>query len=247
MRYASFPMPAISSEAKAFVAGATGYVGRQVVRRLCEEGIATLAHVRPGSPRLQEWQQRFADCGASTITTPWNSEALTGALAEHSPTLVFALIGTTKARAKDEGIPGDIFQAIDYGLTRMLLNGCLAQDSPPRFVYLSSIGSSSTSRSAYLRARGKIEDELRASQLSWISAQPAMITGHDRDVDRPAERWGAAIGDGVLGAASRLGASGWRERYQSTSATRLAEALVGLALSEESGLKSGAALRPSVR
>ena len=33
----------------AFVAGATGYTGREVVRLLAERGVRTLAHVRPDS------------------------------------------------------------------------------------------------------------------------------------------------------------------------------------------------------
>jgi uncharacterized protein YbjT (DUF2867 family) len=166
-------------------------------------------------------------------------------LSKHKPTLVFSLIGTTRARAKQEQIHGDIYQAIDYGLTRMLLDACLALEPQPRFVYLSSVGASAKSYSPYLRARGQIEDELRASPLSWISAQPAVITGHDRDEDRPSERWSAAIGDRFLKVAALAGARRLRDRYESTSATRLAEALVNLALSGESGVQSGAALRPT--
>lgn len=233
-----------TSEQKAFVAGATGYVGRQVVRRLCEEGIATLAHIRAGSPRLEEWSERFSEWGATPIEAPWNPAALAQVLSKQKPTLVFALIGTTRERAKKEGVHGNIYQAIDYGLTKMLLEACLALDPQPRFIYLSSVGASAKSYSGYLRVRGQIEDELRESPLSWISAQPAVITGHDRDEDRPSERWSAAIGDRMLGVASLLGAKGLRDRYESTSATRLAEALVSLARSEEAGVKSGADLRP---
>jgi nucleoside-diphosphate-sugar epimerase len=230
---------------KALVMGATGYVGRQVVRRLCEEGVSTLAHVRPGSSKIDDWNEKFSEQGAVVLSTAWNSQALESALAKHAPTHVFALIGTTRSRAKGEQIPGDIYQSIDYGLTKMLLDGCQAQDPAPRFIYLSSVGASSKSRSAYLRARGQLEEDLESSGLSWISARPAAITGHDRDVDRPAERWGAAIGDRVLSLASLLGAKRLREEYESTSSTRLAEALVELGLSEETGVQSGAALRRS--
>jgi nucleoside-diphosphate-sugar epimerase len=230
---------------KALVMGATGYVGRQVVRRLCEKGIATLAHVRPGSTQIDAWHERFSEQGAVVLSTAWNAQAIESALAKHAPTHVFALIGTTKARAKSDQIAGDIYQAIDYGLTKMLLDGCVAVAPNPRFIYLSSVGASASSRSAYLRARGQLEDDLAASGLSWLSARPAAITGHDRDVDRPAERWGAAIGDTVLSIASLLGAKKLKEQYESTSSTRLAEALVTLGLSDESGVRSGAALRRS--
>ncbi len=225
--------------------GATGYVGRQVVRRLREEGVSTLAHVRPGSNQIDAWQESFSEMGAVVMSTPWNATALAAALAEYAPTHVFALIGTTKARAKGDQIPGDIYQAVDYGLSKMLLDACMAQGTRPRFIYLSSVGASANSRSSYLRARGQLEDDLAASELSWLSARPAAITGHDRDVDRPMERWGAAIGDTVLSIASLLGAKKLKEEYESTSSTRLAEALVTLGLSDASGVQSGGALRRS--
>lgn len=225
--------------------GATGYVGRQVVRRLCEAGVPTLAHLRPGSAASDEWQARFSEYGATVITAPWNPGALVEILEEHAPSHVFSLIGTTKARARRDQIPGDIYRAIDYGLTRMLLDACRTRSPMPRFVYLSSVGASATSRSAYLRVRGEIEAELAASGMSWMSAQPAVVTGHDRDVDRPAERWSAAIGDTVLSVVAVLGAKKLRARYESTSATRLSEALVRLGLSEATGVQSGRALRAS--
>ena len=228
---------------KALVFGATGYVGRQVVRRLCEKQVETIAHLRPDSGRMASRQEHFTEYGATPITVPWNATAIGETLATQRPTHVFSLIGTTRAQAKSDAIPGDIYQAVDYRLTKLALDACTALETPPRFIYLSSVGASSKSRSAYLRARGQIEEQLQAGNLSWLSAQPSIITGHDRDVDRPAERWGAAIGDRLLRVASLFGARGLKERYVSTSATRLAEALVTLGLSGQEGVRGGASLR----
>ena len=47
----------------AFVAGATGFVGRAVVPALRRAGVTTIAHVRPDSARLDEWRKRFASTG----------------------------------------------------------------------------------------------------------------------------------------------------------------------------------------
>ena len=57
----------------AFVAGATGYVGRYVVQVLRSRGIETFAHVRFDSPRLGEWRKHFAALGAETCSAPWES------------------------------------------------------------------------------------------------------------------------------------------------------------------------------
>jgi uncharacterized protein YbjT (DUF2867 family) len=170
---------------KALVVGATGYVGRQVVRRLREEQVEALAHLRPDSARVAHWQEHFTEMGATPLAVPWNAAAILDMMATHRPSHVFSLIGTTRSQAKSDAIPGDIYQAVDYRLTKLLLDACASQEPLPRFIYLSSVGASPKSRSAYLRARGQIEEDLKASKLSWLSAQPSIITGHDRDVDRP--------------------------------------------------------------
>lgn len=100
----------------AFVAGATGYTRRAVVRVLAERGVPVAAHVRPDSPRLTEWHARFAALGAEVDDTPWDADALAATLARRQPTHVFALLGTTRARAKREGTTSP-YEAVDYALS----------------------------------------------------------------------------------------------------------------------------------
>ena len=45
----------------AFVLGATGFVGREVVRQLCTRGAGPVAHVRPDSKTLVGWRKRLED------------------------------------------------------------------------------------------------------------------------------------------------------------------------------------------
>ena len=59
------------------VAGATGLTGREVVAQLRQRGVPTVAHVRPDSPRLDEWRARFEALGATVDTTPWAPDPLT--------------------------------------------------------------------------------------------------------------------------------------------------------------------------
>ena len=59
------------STPRAFVGGATGHTGREVVRQLCERGVETIAHVRPNSSKLNDWLNRFEGWGASVDTSAW--------------------------------------------------------------------------------------------------------------------------------------------------------------------------------
>jgi nucleoside-diphosphate-sugar epimerase len=216
----------------AFVAGATGYTGREVVRALRARGLRTVAHVRPDSPRLAEWRARFEALGAEPDATPFRAEALAETLRRTGATHVFALLGTTRARGRAAAAHGatESYETVDYGLTRLVLDAALAAGTRPRFFYLSSTGVNPRTRNAYLAVRARLEAELRASGLPFTIARPSFITGPDRDERRPLERLGARASDAVLGLAAHLGAKGLADRYRATTSTVLAEALVRLAL-----------------
>ena len=85
-----------------FVAGATGFTGREVVRLARERGIEVVAHVRPDSSSLERWRRQFGEMGATIDVTPWEREAMRATMEAKRPTHVFALLGTTRARAREE-------------------------------------------------------------------------------------------------------------------------------------------------
>ncbi|HXI21184.1 MAG TPA: NAD(P)H-binding protein, partial [Gemmatimonadales bacterium] len=184
---------------RAFVAGATGYTGQAVVRRLRGSGVETIAHVRPDSPRLEPWRERFAGLGARVDQTAWDPEAMRATLAALRPDLVFALLGTTRSRGRRH--PGESYESVDEGLTLLLLRATVEAGIRPRFIYLSSVGVRPGTRNRYLAARVRVETEVRASGLPWLIARPSFITGRDRDERRPAERIAAGVADLALAAA----------------------------------------------
>lgn len=214
----------------AFVAGATGFVGRAVVPALRARGATVIAHVRPDSSRLAEWRERFGAEGATVDASPWEVGALTAALKAAAVTHVFCCIGTTRGRARADAVQGNIYEAVDLGLTRLLADAAVAAGNRPRFVYLSSIGASASASSAYLKARGQAEDVVKASGLPYVIARPSIISGAGRDDHRPGERVAGVVADGVLGIAGVLGGKRLRARYRSTTPDILAGALVRLAL-----------------
>ena len=225
----------------AFVAGATGYTGRETVRALRARGVHTIAHVRPDSPRLDEWRTRFGKLGSSVDSTPWQAKAIQQRIEELRPTLVFALLGTTSARARAEA--GASYETVDYNLTHMLMEATRASAADALFIYVSAMGAREDTRNAYLRVRGRIERELRESGVRHLIIRPAFISGDDRDERRPAERRAARMIDGVLGVARILGARGLYHRYATLSGSQLAQGMVHLALQGQEGVTGAAAVR----
>lgn len=213
---------------RAFVAGATGYTGRNLVEHLGRAGHTVMAHVRPGSRSLRALASRFEAAGAVIDGTPWVRGELMATLAAFAPTHVFALLGTTAARQRSTE-PDATYERVDRDLT-LLLHGA-AEDCgrSPVFVYLSSIGADAPRANRYLQARRAVEAALAKGSIPWVVARPSFITGPDRPEDRPAERFGAAAADLALGALGLFGATRLRDRYASLTGAELARALAALA------------------
>lgn len=236
-------MTASAAPAPAFVLGATGFVGREVVRQLGVRATPCVAHVRPDSQRTAEWVKRFAELGATVDTSAWDPAPLAQAIDKAKAGALYILIGTTRARGKAEQLAGDIYEQIDYGLTKIAVDAAKASAAKPRLVYLSGVGADASARGAYLRARGKAEDCVRGAGLPWVIARPAIITG-ERDESRGGERAAAVIGDGLLAVAGVFGGKKLRARYKSTTPDVLASALIRIAEApERDRIVDGAELR----
>lgn len=222
----------------AFIAGATGYTGRHVTERLTREGVRTVAHVRPDSAALGSWTARFSAAGASVDATPWNADDMARTMARVRPELVFALLGTTRARAaRDARATGAAagYDEVDYGLSAMLLHAVRSAGVRPRFVYLSSIGARESSRNPYLAVRGRFERDLKESGLPYLIVQPSFISGSDRDKRRVAERVASIVTDALLRVVAVAGAHTLHDRWATLTGDALAAGMVQLALAAPEG------------
>ncbi|WP_373046508.1 SDR family oxidoreductase [Vulgatibacter sp.] len=215
----------------AFVTGATGYTGRAVVEQLRKRGEHVVAHVRPDSPELAMWRERFAALGAEVDSTAWDDEdAFAEQLSDRGISHLFHLVGTTKKRAQAVGQSAtESYEKVDYGLTALLVRAAARSRSDVQFTYLSSLGASATSSNAYLRARGKAEEAVRQGGMPWVIVRPSFISGPDRPEPRPLEQVGAKVSDALLGVAGALGLGTVRDRFHSIDAAHLAAVLVHLA------------------
>jgi uncharacterized protein YbjT (DUF2867 family) len=213
------------------VVGATGYVGRHVVRVARAAGHDVVAHVRPGSSQGDRAGAALVADGARVIRTAWTPDAWYRTLEAESPARIFLLLGTTAARAraaKADGAPDASQSAIDLGLTTLLLGVARAASPEAGLVYLSALGASATGNE-YLRVRATVEAALVTGPNPFTVVRPSFITGPDRDEARPAERIGAALGDAFCAVLRLLGMRRRAARLASISGEALAQVLVRVA------------------
>jgi uncharacterized protein YbjT (DUF2867 family) len=175
---AELPGPAV-----AVVAGATGLVGRALVRQLAADPMwrevrALVRHVpRPEleAPRVLPVQVDYARIEPSP---PW-------AAADQ----VFCALGTTMRQAGSEAA----FRVVDFDYPLALARATLARGTR-HFLLVSAVGASPASRVFYNRVKGEVEAAIGALGFRSVTiARPSLLLG-DRGKFRPVEQVGKVLG-----------------------------------------------------
>jgi len=158
------------------VAGASGFIGRAIVRRL-----ATLPNVQVrGMTRVPESARRKLNLS--------NLEWVRAEVTEPA-TLPEALAGADAivSAVQFEGYPvenpkkGLTFERIDYGGTIALLDAA-KKAGVKRFIYISGAAADEKSSHPGFRAKGRAEHAIRESGLSWTIFRPSLVYGPEDKV-----------------------------------------------------------------
>lgn len=195
----------------ALVLGATGLVGRALVRRLlddarCSEVRVLARRALPlAHPKLQ--------------VTVVDFDALAAHAASFRVDHVFCCLGTTLERA---GSP-TAFRRVDFDYVVDAAH-LSAQAGVAHFVWVSSIGADARSRAFYTRVKGEAEDAVAALPLArWSAVRPSLLLG-EREERRPAEDLAAR----VLAPLAPL-MRGPLRRYRPIDADSVAASMIALA------------------
>ena len=197
----------------ALIAGASGLVGGECLRRLLESEayakVTVLARRSLGPaakhPKLREIVIDFAQLDSI------NAEMH----ADH----VFCALGTTIRKAGSQAK----FRQVDFEYPRHLAELALGNGAK-HFSLVSALGASSKSGVFYSRVKGELEDALRA--MGWPSLcllRPSVIAG-DRQESRPLERMTEAL--------LRFGPAA----YRPVAASSIAAAMIATARREPRGV-----------
>jgi uncharacterized protein YbjT (DUF2867 family) len=162
---------------KAAIAGATGFIGSQLLELLKDD--AVIGNVQVLSRRPLDLPTKF-----TVIQGDLLQPALTGPL-----DVAFCALGTTMAVAGSK----EAFYRVDHDLVLAFAKAAKAQGAE-KFVLVSSIGADVGSSNYYLKVKGEAESDLRALGFrSLVILQPSLLMGERREF-----RFGERVGQGAM-------------------------------------------------
>ncbi|HTN49587.1 MAG TPA: complex I NDUFA9 subunit family protein [Burkholderiaceae bacterium] len=151
------------------VVGGAGFVGRHVVNRLVDRGLAvTVPTRRPGAAK-----HLITLPTVDLVEADVNDDADLDRLLEGRDAVV-NLVGILQG---SRGVPyGREFAQAHIELPRRIVARCAAQGIR-RYLHMSSLGADSRGPSMYQRSKGDGEATVRASALDWTIFRPSVIFG----------------------------------------------------------------------
>jgi len=151
-----------------FVAGGTGFVGRELIKQLVAEHHQVVALVRPGSEaKLAEFDSVTLHPGDAT-----RAESLQGSM--HECTTAINLIGIIR-EFPGRGVS---FEKLHHQATLNLINAAQAS-GVGQFLQMSANGSRPNATSRYHQTKWAAEEKVRNSGLDWTIFRPSLIFGPD--------------------------------------------------------------------
>lgn len=170
----------------ATVLGASGVVGRSLVNLLCQDERYERVICLVRSPlKHSDYHDPMEKIEPLVIDFD-NLQDYQGYFnSEH----VYCCLGTTLKAAGSKRA----FRRVDFEFVHVSAQLARAQRAKS-FVWISSLGADSKSKSFYLRVKGELENAImQMPQLPNAAAVRPSILDADRKGERPAEKWGLAL------------------------------------------------------
>ena len=148
---------------RVFVTGATGFVGREVVRHLKQHGHTVIALCRnPDDLEIEGIQKVRGDILQPHLWEPQLREA----------EACVHCIGILRAFPHK----GITFEALHYQATLNLVRAC-GKVGVRRLIHISANGVEKNPTTEYMRSKAKAEQAVRSSSLDWTILRPSVVYG----------------------------------------------------------------------
>lgn len=156
---------------KVFITGATGFVGKYIVKELLSKNYEVHAGVR----NLSKLYSLFGDAVKGYRINFEDEESIKGILSKIKPDFVVHLIGILYENKKK----GETFVKIHYLFTKKLLEA--SKDiGIKKFLFMSALGTHDNAPSLYHQTKRWAEKELISSGINYTIFRPSMILGPEQ-------------------------------------------------------------------
>lgn len=158
------------SISKVMVTGATGFVGRNIVRELLSRGLKPVCIVRNPEKLYKQHPHASTDRFTTVVGSLSDSNALQQA-AQQSQAIIH-LVGIIIERR----LKGQTFHKIHVEGTRKILEAA-KQAGVRRYAHMSALGSRPNGVAKYHQTKWAAEELVRKSGLAWTIFRPSLIHG----------------------------------------------------------------------
>jgi len=189
--------PASGALGTVLIAGATGLVGREAVQACLQDDGVSEVRALARRPLTLETVLGPLSAQAPAITAEQRTrfhpvqadfQRLDREPATFQVDTVLCALGTTIRQAGSQAA----FRQVDFDAPLQIARLAHAQGAK-RFLLVSALGASSSSRVFYNRVKGELEDAISAIGFEqFVIARPSLLDG-DRPQSRPAERIGLVL------------------------------------------------------
>ena len=168
------------------VAGATGFVGRNIVRYLLAKGHSVRALVRNADKAAKVLKVSAADASRlKLVVGSVNDPAVLSDLTTGAKAMVNAIGILRESRS---GGRSQTFQKLHIDTVRTLITACEAANIK-RFIQISAMGVRDVAVCEYQRTKFEGESLLRRSKLDWTILRPSLVHGPEGEFIEMATEW----------------------------------------------------------
>lgn len=155
-----------------FITGATGFVGRYVVKEIAKRGMRAVCLASSAQALLRQHVPAIHDRLVPVVGRLSDRRALRDGTRQADAAI--HLVGIIMNRR----LQGKTFESVHVKGTQHMV-AAVRESGIRRYIHMSALGARADAPSEYHRSKFRAEESVRRSGLDWTIFRPSLIHGHD--------------------------------------------------------------------